>query len=74
MSTPLLSTSSSGVRSSPRQRSLAMNKAEAEYLETLAAVCVRRLFYLRQMPEARYAIREWITDLRRARAYLHPCS
>ena len=51
-----------------------MNKAEAKYLETLATVCVRRLFYLRQMPEARYAIREWITDLRRARAYLHPCS
>lgn len=51
-----------------------MNKAEADYLEAIATVCIRRLFYLRRMPEARYAIREWIATLRRARAYQPPCS
>lgn len=50
-----------------------MNKAEADYLEAMAIVCIRRLFQLRAMPEARYAIREWITDLRKARAYEHMC-
>ena len=51
-----------------------MNKGEADYLETVATVCIRRLFQLRAMPEARYAIREWIADLRKARAYQPPCS
>ena len=46
--------------------------AEVEYWETYATVCIRRLFPIRAMPEARAALRQWIDQLRdcaRVRAY-----
>ena len=43
-----------------------------EYWENYSTVCLRRLFPMRSDPEARTAIRQWISTLRycqRVRAY-----